>query len=37
MAPLITTIIAFLMGGLVVAFTGKNPFKVYHAVFNGTG
>ena len=36
-APLITTIIAFLMGGLVVAVTGKNPFKVYHAVFNGTG
>ena len=23
------------MGGLVVALTGKNPFKVYHAVFNG--
>ncbi|MGZ4339347.1 MAG: ABC transporter permease [Gaiellaceae bacterium] len=36
-APTITTIIAFLMGGLVVAVTGKNPFKVYHAVFNGTG
>ena len=35
--PLITTILAFLMGGLVVAVTGKNPFKVYHAVFNGTG
>ncbi|HET7450494.1 MAG TPA: ABC transporter permease, partial [Gaiellaceae bacterium] len=35
--PLITTVIAFLMGGLVVAVTGKNPFKVYHAVFNGTG
>ena len=33
----ITTLIAFLMGGLVVALTGKNPFKVYHAVFNGTG
>ena len=36
-APVVTTIIAFLMGGLVVALTGKNPFKVYHAVFNGTG
>jgi general nucleoside transport system permease protein len=35
--PLITTIIAFLMGGLVVVLTGKDPFKVYHAVFNGTG
>jgi simple sugar transport system permease protein len=35
--PLITTAIAFLMGGLVVALTGKNPFKVYHAIWNGTG
>jgi ABC-type uncharacterized transport system permease subunit len=36
-APVITTIIAFLMGGLVVLLTGKNPVKVYHAVYNGTG
>jgi ABC-type uncharacterized transport system permease subunit len=36
-APIITTVIAFLMGGLVVLVTGKNPLKVYHAVFNGTG
>ena len=36
-APVATTIIAFLMGGLVVAFTGKNPWKVYKAVFKGTG
>jgi simple sugar transport system permease protein len=36
-APIVTTIIAFLVGGAVVAVTGKNPFKVYHAVFNGTG
>jgi simple sugar transport system permease protein len=35
--PAITTLIAFLMGGVVVLLTGKNPFKVYHAVFNGTG
>ncbi len=35
--PLITTAIALLMGGLVVVLTGKNPFKVYHAIFNGTG
>jgi general nucleoside transport system permease protein len=35
--PLLTTIIAFFMGGLVVALTGKNPFKVYKAVFDGTG
>jgi simple sugar transport system permease protein len=36
-APLITTLIAFLMGGLVVGLTGKNPIKVYHAIWNGTG
>ena len=36
-APLLTTILAFFMGGLVVALTGKDPFKVYNAVFNGTG
>jgi ABC-type uncharacterized transport system permease subunit len=36
-APLITTLLAFLMGGLVVALTGKNPIKVYHAIWNGTG
>jgi len=35
--PLITTVIAFLMGGLVVLFTGKNPIKVYEAIFKGTG
>jgi simple sugar transport system permease protein len=35
--PILTVIIAFFAGGLVVLFTGKNPFKVYHAVFNGTG
>jgi len=36
-APLVTTVIAFLMGGLVVLLTGKNPIKVYRAVFDGTG
>ena len=35
--PLLTTILAFLMGGLVVLFTGKDPIKVYKAIFNGTG
>ena len=34
--PLLTTILAFLMGGLVL-FTGKDPIKVYKAIFNGTG
>ena len=36
-APVVTVVIAFLAGGLVVLVTGKNPIKVYHAVFNGTG
>ena len=36
-APIVTTVIAFLMGGLVVLFTGKNPWTVYKAVFKGTG
>src|SRR6195256_1606158 len=36
-APLLTVVLAFLMGGLVIALTGKNPIKVYHAIWNGTG
>jgi general nucleoside transport system permease protein len=36
--PLVTTLIAFLIGGLViVATTGHNPLSTYHAIFNGTG
>jgi simple sugar transport system permease protein len=35
--PAITVVIAFLIAGLVVVLTGKDPFKVYRAVFNGTG
>jgi len=35
--PVVTTLIAFLMGGLVVLLTGKNPLHVYKAIFNGTG
>jgi len=37
LAPVLTTIFAFLMGGLVVALTGKSPVRVYHAIFSGTG
>src|SRR5262245_31522757 len=36
-APLLTTVLAFLVGGLVIALTGKNPIKVYHAIWLGTG
>jgi general nucleoside transport system permease protein len=35
--PLITVAVAFLVGGLVVAVTGRDPFSTYGAVFDGTG
>jgi simple sugar transport system permease protein len=36
--PLITTVLAFFIGGLVVlVVTGKNPLSTYKAIFNGTG
>jgi simple sugar transport system permease protein len=36
--PLVTTIVAFLIGGLVVlVLSGKNPLSTYKAIFNGTG
>src|SRR4029077_5291391 len=37
LAPVITTLFAFFMGGLVVALTGKSPVRVSHAIFTGTG
>jgi general nucleoside transport system permease protein len=36
-APVLTTVLAFLVAGLVIALTGKNPIKVYHAIWLGTG
>jgi len=35
--PLITALIAFLIGGVVVLASGSNPFSTYRAIFNGTG
>ncbi|HXF97505.1 MAG TPA: ABC transporter permease [Gaiellaceae bacterium] len=36
--PLVTTIFAFFVGGLVVlVITGKNPLSTYLEIFNGTG
>jgi simple sugar transport system permease protein len=35
--PLVTAVIAFLAGGLVVVATGKNPFTTYRGIFDGTG
>jgi ABC-type uncharacterized transport system permease subunit len=35
--PLLTTLIAFVIAGLVVLVTGHNPLTTYKAIFNGTG
>jgi ABC-type uncharacterized transport system permease subunit len=35
--PILTAVIAFFMGGLVVLATGHNPFKTYKAVWDGSG
>jgi simple sugar transport system permease protein len=36
--PLLTTILAFMIGGLIVlAVSGKNPLSTYKEIFNGTG
>ena len=35
--PLLTALIAFLIGGLVVLASGSNPLSTYRAIFNGTG
>jgi simple sugar transport system permease protein len=36
--PLVTTVVAFLIGGLVVlVLSGKNPLSTYKEIFNGTG
>jgi general nucleoside transport system permease protein len=35
--PIITVLLAFIVGGLVVLFTGHNPLSTYKAIFDGTG
>ena len=35
--PLLTTVIAFFIGGVVVAATGHNPISTYKGIFEGTG
>jgi general nucleoside transport system permease protein len=35
--PLLTALIAFLLGGLVVLATGHNPLLAYRDIFNGAG
>jgi simple sugar transport system permease protein len=36
-APLVTALLAFLVGGLVVLATGSNPIEAYKGIWNGTG
>jgi general nucleoside transport system permease protein len=35
--PLATVLLAFIVGGFVVALTGSNPLSTYVAIFEGTG
>ena len=35
--PLLTTLLAFLIGGLVMLVTGKDPIATYNAIWKGTG
>ena len=35
--PLLTALLAFLIGGLVVLITGNDPIATYEAIFEGTG
>ncbi|MCS7007051.1 MAG: hypothetical protein NZL88_05805, partial [Gaiellaceae bacterium] len=37
LVPFAAAVLAFLVGGLVVLFTGNNPLGVYRAIFDGTG
>jgi simple sugar transport system permease protein len=37
LVPIITVVIAFIAGGLVVLATGHNPLSTYQSIFNGTG
>jgi general nucleoside transport system permease protein len=37
MVPIITTVIAFIAGGVIVLATGHNPLSTYQSIFNGTG
>ena len=35
--PILTTLIAFIAGGVVVLLTGHDPLSTYNAIFDGTG
>jgi general nucleoside transport system permease protein len=35
--PILTAVLAFVAGGLIVLATGHNPLSTYRSIFNGTG
>ena len=35
--PILTTLVAFLIGGLVVLATGNDPINAYIGIFKGAG
>ena len=37
LVPVLTAVLAFFIGGLVILVTGHNPLSTYKAIFNGTG
>jgi general nucleoside transport system permease protein len=37
LAPMLTVVLAFLVGGLVILLTGHAPWSVYGAIFRGSG
>jgi ABC-type uncharacterized transport system permease subunit len=37
LTPIITAVLAFFIGGLVVLATGEDPISTYRAIFDGTG
>jgi general nucleoside transport system permease protein len=37
LVPLLTAVLAFFIAGLVMLFTGNDPFATYEAIFEGTG
>jgi simple sugar transport system permease protein len=37
LTPVLTALLAFLAGGLIVLATGKNPISTYQAIFDGSG
>jgi len=37
LVPVLTALLAFFIGGLVILVTGHNPLSTYKAIFNGTG